>query len=444
VLNNAWATVGNLASMCGMAESFHFHYSLGEMLGHGAQGIVHTCTHRHSGRGCAVKLISRRCKDAFRHEVDILKMCQSGGNLMQMHEYFTGGYYHYIVLDQYHCHLQGALKRFIKRGNGRTQGLCDVSLRNLLAQGLKAISHLHKNNIVHRDVKAENFLVDRQNLDDPSCQLVLGDFGLAQKLRKGYCLRARVGTDMYWSPEIYDGKYAHEVDVFAFGVVAFVSSVGAFPFANEKACRTQDPFEGRTASPRVQGFTQLCLEKVAAKRQTAAALSQHEWVAAAAHELPRLLAAHSDQAGMGKKEHQSSAFAFPSTMAEKQLARLGVSHDDASTVAGSPSPDNGDFVGSFPPMVSMLEVTIPNDTYNVTEQEQCAERPEIDMCARPTTVEMPRTYGDDCACADRCSLGLYKSFDLSLGVSEEALPKLVQRWMTAGPKSQTGDGEDAL
>merc|ERR1740121_815695 len=160
-VNTAWFTVGNLASACGVAESFQFHYSLGDMLGHGAQGIVHACVHRHSGRECAVKLISRRCKDAFRHEVDILKMCQSGQNLMQMHEYFTGGYYHYIVLDQYTGHLQAALKRVIKRAHGRTTGLCDASLSRILRQGLAAIAHLHKNSIVHRDVKAENFLVDR-------------------------------------------------------------------------------------------------------------------------------------------------------------------------------------------------------------------------------------------------------------------------------------------
>merc|ERR1740121_1379667 len=248
-VNTAWFTVGNLASACGVAESFQFHYSLGDMLGHGAQGIVHACVHRHSGKPCAVKIISRRSKEAFRHEVDILKVCQTGEHLVHMHEYFTGRYYHYIVLDQHSCHLQAALTRAMKRSGDRTHALKDASLRNVVRQGLRAITYLHKHAIVHRDIKAENFLVDRPNLDDAACGVVLSDFGLAQRLRHGYFLRARVGTDMYWAPELYDGKYAHGVDIWAFGVVAFVTSVGAFPFAGEKAVRGQDAFEGRTATP---------------------------------------------------------------------------------------------------------------------------------------------------------------------------------------------------
>lgn len=412
VCNSAWAAVGNFASMCGVAESFHFHYSLGDMLGHGAQGIVHACVHRHSGRSCAVKLISRRCKDAFRHEVDMLKVCQSGDNLIQMHEYFTGHFYHYIVLDLYACHLQAALRRVIKRVNGKTVGLGDSSLCRIVRQGLRALTHLHKHNIVHRDVKAENFLTDRPNLDDADCHVVLSDFGLSQRLRRGYFLRAHVGTEKYWAPEIYDSKYAHEVDIFAFGVVAFATSIGVFPFVDEKAVRSQDPFEGRAAGPAVQSFIQCCLEKIPQRRLTAAALATHEWVASTEQHgrLPRLLATVSEPAPSARKElRQTSTAGVILAGAPPPQQKPHLQLDDVSTTAGSP--ESGKAASTSPPMVAMVELTHVDDDRNYTKRR--VEWPKIDgTCVQLTTVNM------------------------SLEVAAEPSPNLVQQWVST-PMSQS-------
>ena len=85
---------------------------------------------------------------------------------------------------------------------------------------------MHNQGIVHRDIKAENIMVDK-NFE---CKLI--DFGFASyedndKL-SNYC-----GTPTYMAPEIKKGleQNGQQTDVFALGVVMFIVVRGLFPFS---------------------------------------------------------------------------------------------------------------------------------------------------------------------------------------------------------------------
>ena len=90
------------------------------------------------------------------------------------------------------------------------------------------------NNIVHRDLKLDNMLIDGK------MNIKVIDFGFAQEGQTSN-LSQCIGTDSYMAPEIhqrqiYDGK---SVDVFALGVILFTMVVGNLPF---KKATDDDPY----------------------------------------------------------------------------------------------------------------------------------------------------------------------------------------------------------
>merc|ERR1712226_1002266 len=105
---------------------------------------------------------------------------------------------------------------------------------------LEAVAYLHGCNVAHRDVKADNFLLDRDVLSDPNCRLVLADFGHATRFSEGERWSGRSGTDFYWSPEVYDKNYGPKVDVWSIGVIMCLMLDGCFPFGDEAEARHSD------------------------------------------------------------------------------------------------------------------------------------------------------------------------------------------------------------
>merc|ERR1719265_3142774 len=103
-----------------------------------------------------------------------------------------------------------------------------------------SIRHLHSHNIVHRDVKGDNFLCECRDLTAPENRIVLADFGVAVELR---CPNTRLhescGTPRYWAPEFFDLDYHMKVDIWAVGVIIYNLLVGRFPFRDQTQVKTK-------------------------------------------------------------------------------------------------------------------------------------------------------------------------------------------------------------
>jgi serine/threonine protein kinase len=109
----------------------------------------------------------------------------------------------------------------------------------ILTQLGNALDYLHRQGLVHRDVKPANLLLEG-DVDDP--RTILADFGLVRSLEAGTnltCTGAILGTPAYLSPEQADperwGPITPLTDVYAVGVIAFEMLVGRPPFEGSLA-----------------------------------------------------------------------------------------------------------------------------------------------------------------------------------------------------------------
>ncbi|CAK9071962.1 unnamed protein product [Durusdinium trenchii] len=81
--------------------------------------------------------------------------------------------------------------------------------------------------IVHRDLKLENWLFEKQGGDD----LKLIDFGLSKFWEPSKKMEMRVGTLDYMAPEVLHRNYTSKCDLWSLGVITYTLLVGSFPFA---------------------------------------------------------------------------------------------------------------------------------------------------------------------------------------------------------------------
>jgi fused len=114
--------------------------------------------------------------------------------------------------DLYHLLSRGSL------GEPRTQKITF----DLVA----ALYYLHSKRILHRDLKPQNILLDK-DLNAKLC-----DFGLARSMTMGtHVLTSIKGTPLYMAPELLEGKpYDHEADLWSLGCIVYEMLAGEPPF----------------------------------------------------------------------------------------------------------------------------------------------------------------------------------------------------------------------
>ena len=118
----------------------------------------------------------------------------------------------------------GALSSLVKRG--RLEPARAVAI---LRGSAEALAYAHSKQVVHRDVKPQNILLDERE------RVYLADFGIAKMLEGGSQLTATgmiSGTPQYMAPEqAVTNKVDARADIYALGVVAYELLTGRVPFA---------------------------------------------------------------------------------------------------------------------------------------------------------------------------------------------------------------------
>lgn len=107
----------------------------------------------------------------------------------------------------------------------------------LFKQVIEGIGYIHSKNVIHRDIKLDNILLDSKG------HIKIADFGVGKHHKPGSLLFDQCGTPAYIAPEIitgegYDGG---TVDLWSAGVVLYALLYGNVPFkgANMKDLHRQ-------------------------------------------------------------------------------------------------------------------------------------------------------------------------------------------------------------
>ncbi|KAG5276908.1 hypothetical protein AALO_G00111200 [Alosa alosa] len=246
-------------------------------IGEGSTGIVCIATERHTGKQVAVKkmdLRKQQRRELLFNEVVIMR-----------------DYHHENVVDMYNSYLVGdelwVVMEFLEGG-----ALTDIvthtrmneeQIATVCVSVLRALSYLHNQGVIHRDIKSDSILLTSDG------RIKLSDFGFCAQVSKEVPKRkSLVGTPYWMAPEVISRlPYGTEVDIWSLGIMVIEMVDGEPPYFNEPPLqamrRIRDNLpprlkESHKVSSVLRAFLDLMLVREPSQRATAQELLLHPFL----------------------------------------------------------------------------------------------------------------------------------------------------------------------
>ncbi|KAI0315027.1 kinase-like domain-containing protein [Amylostereum chailletii] len=268
------------------------------LVGEGAFGKVYLARFAVQDRLVALKLVAkdgaemRKMREAEVLSEQAVMRAVEGvrGALPLLASWHDDAYWYFAMVGV--LHMRGRFRFQLKRRSGK---MPQVLVAFYIAQMIAVLEELHARNVIHRDVKPANILIDA------SGNAVLADFGLSRLFGAGDALPGGsdsltdaqlhltmrgVGTLVYMAPEVLAGTlYSHEVDLWALGVVTYEMLTGELPFGEHHdpkvlahTIRNGDvTFWRNDVEPAARDFIRKALMKDPSSRLTVDQMKKHSF-----------------------------------------------------------------------------------------------------------------------------------------------------------------------
>ncbi|KAJ3326263.1 hypothetical protein HDV06_000139 [Boothiomyces sp. JEL0866] len=254
------------------------NYQLLETIGEGSFAKVKIAIHQPTQQKVAIKIIDKtKMTDEYsiknvHREAQVLRSLDHP-NIIKLFEVMETKKNIFLILE----YAEGGelLEYIVEKGKLREE-----EAKRLTKQVLSAIEHAHSMKIVHRDLKAENLLLD-ENMN-----IKISDFGLSNYYDPKNFLQTCCGSPVYSAPELIDGKHyiGPEVDIWSLGINVYAMVVGDLPFADSNLTALYESIlKGKYelpehVTPDCRDFLSKMLQTQPKKRSTCAQLTEHIWL----------------------------------------------------------------------------------------------------------------------------------------------------------------------
>ncbi|XP_068204278.1 serine/threonine-protein kinase SIK3 homolog [Palaemon carinicauda] len=199
------------------------YYEFEKTIGKGNFAVVKLATHKVTQSKVAIKIIDKNKVDTenlrkILREIEILKKLRHP-HVIRLYQ---------VMETEKHIHLVteyasgGELFDFVVSHGKMKEG----EARHKFLQIVAALRYCHKRHVVHRDLKAENLLLDKDQ------NIKIADFGFSNFYTPGILLSTWCGSPPYAAPELFEGKEydGPKVDIWSLGVILYVLVCGYLPF----------------------------------------------------------------------------------------------------------------------------------------------------------------------------------------------------------------------
>jgi serine/threonine protein kinase len=233
------------------------NYTLGRFIGKGSFGKVYLASHKLTNGSKVVLKSARKDDENLAREIHHHRQFVHP-HIARLYEVVVTENMVWLVLE--YCPGDELYNYLLKHGK-----LSVEKVQRTFTQLVGAVSYVHQQNCVHRDLKLENILLDKHE----SVKLV--DFGFTREYEgKANYLTTFCGTICYSAPEMLKGeKYAGEkVDVWSLGVILYALLCGELPFDDDDDAVTRKKIltEEPNYPDHVPADAQALLKKLLSKR----------------------------------------------------------------------------------------------------------------------------------------------------------------------------------
>lgn len=198
-------------------------YRLIKTIGKGNFAKVKLAKHIPTSKEVAIKIIDKTVLNQgslakVYREVRIMKSLDHP-NIVKLFEVIESEKTLYLVME----YASGGEVFDYLVAHGRMK---EKEARSKFRQIVSAVQYCHQKRVVHRDLKAENLLLDKD------LNIKIADFGFSNQFTPGSKLDTFCGSPPYAAPELFQGKKydGPEVDVWSLGVILYTLVSGSLPF----------------------------------------------------------------------------------------------------------------------------------------------------------------------------------------------------------------------